>query len=229
MNMFPSKSIVIALLLLSAASGQAIASDFGGTAAAKDGDSLMVGTQEVRLFGIDAPEYKQTCSIRYSNWACGSDAASNLRGLVNGRSLQCSAVDRDVYGRTVAICHLGAMDIGSEMVRRGLATVLPNGASRYGDLEAASRAKRIGIWASTFEKPSEYRASHRRSDAVSNGSAAARPALPSRTQPGKGMWRNCADARAAGAAPVYRGTPGYNPNLDGDHDGIACEPYRQRR
>ena len=34
---------------------------------------------------------------------------------------------------------------------------------------------------------------------------------------------NCAAARAAGAAPVYAGDPGYSTNLDGDLDGIACE------
>jgi endonuclease YncB( thermonuclease family) len=41
-------------------------------------------------------------------------------------------------------------------------------------------------------------------------------------------YRNCAAARAAGAAPLYRGDPGYRPQLDGDDDGIACEPYRRR-
>lgn len=39
-------------------------------------------------------------------------------------------------------------------------------------------------------------------------------------------WRQCDDARAAGTAPVYRGEPGYRDGLDGDSDGIACEPYR---
>jgi len=41
-----------------------------------------------------------------------------------------------------------------------------------------------------------------------------------------GGFRNCAAARAAGAAPVRRGEPGYGPHLDRDGDGIACEPYR---
>jgi len=39
-------------------------------------------------------------------------------------------------------------------------------------------------------------------------------------------YRHCADARAAGAAPIYRGQPGYREELDADSDGIACEPYR---
>jgi len=41
-------------------------------------------------------------------------------------------------------------------------------------------------------------------------------------------FRNCAAARAAGAAPVYRGDPGYGAHLDRDGDGVGCEPYRGR-
>ncbi|WUD62700.1 excalibur calcium-binding domain-containing protein [Nocardia sp. NBC_00511] len=36
-------------------------------------------------------------------------------------------------------------------------------------------------------------------------------------------YKNCAAARAAGAAPILRGEPGYRPALDRDNDGIACE------
>jgi hypothetical protein len=39
-------------------------------------------------------------------------------------------------------------------------------------------------------------------------------------------YSGCSQARAAGAAPLYRGTPGYREGMDGDDDGIACEPYR---
>lgn len=36
-------------------------------------------------------------------------------------------------------------------------------------------------------------------------------------------FANCSAARAAGAAPVRRGDPGYAPHLDRDDDGIGCE------
>lgn len=36
-------------------------------------------------------------------------------------------------------------------------------------------------------------------------------------------YRNCSAARAAGAAPVYAGDPGYARRLDRDGDGIGCE------
>jgi excalibur calcium-binding domain-containing protein len=39
-------------------------------------------------------------------------------------------------------------------------------------------------------------------------------------------YPSCAAARAAGAAPIYAGRPGYRRGLDADGDGIACEPYR---
>jgi len=41
-------------------------------------------------------------------------------------------------------------------------------------------------------------------------------------------YSGCREARAAGAAPIYRGEPGYRPGMDGDNDGIACEPYHPR-
>jgi hypothetical protein len=39
-------------------------------------------------------------------------------------------------------------------------------------------------------------------------------------------WGGCDDARAAGTAPIYAGEPGYREGMDGDGDGVACEPYR---
>ena len=39
-------------------------------------------------------------------------------------------------------------------------------------------------------------------------------------------YPSCDYARGAGKAPIYRGQPGYRTELDGDGDGIACEPYR---
>ena len=38
-------------------------------------------------------------------------------------------------------------------------------------------------------------------------------------------YKNCDAARAAGAAPLHRGDPGYRSELDRDGDGVACEPY----
>ena len=55
---------------------------------------------------------------------------------------------------------------------------------------------------------------------------------PSRVAPlgasqGSDVFSNCAEARAADAAPVKRGEPGYGPHLDRDGDGVGCEPRRR--
>ena len=50
-----------------------------------------------------------------------------------------------------------------------------------------------------------------------------------RREPQRGdHWRGCDDARAVGTAPIYRDEPGYASTMDGDCDGIACEPRRDR-
>lgn len=50
--------------------------------------------------------------------------------------------------------------------------------------------------------------------------AARRPAASS---VGSTYFANCSAARAARAAPVLRGRPGYSRKLDRDGDGVGCE------
>ncbi|WP_199742362.1 excalibur calcium-binding domain-containing protein [Streptomyces triticirhizae] len=40
---------------------------------------------------------------------------------------------------------------------------------------------------------------------------------------GSVSYRNCSEVRAAGAAPIYAGQPGYGRHLDRDGDGVGCE------
>lgn len=61
--------------------------------------------------------------------------------------------------------------------------------------------------------------------APSSGAAVAPSAAPVApvTPDGAISYANCAAARAAGAAPLRVGDPGYSTKLDRDRDGIACE------
>ncbi|TFH51839.1 excalibur calcium-binding domain-containing protein [Actinomyces viscosus] len=52
------------------------------------------------------------------------------------------------------------------------------------------------------------------------GGAAAPAPVP---EPEITYYPICKKAKAAGAAPLYRGDPGYREELDRDRDGIACE------
>ncbi|SDB86226.1 Excalibur calcium-binding domain-containing protein [Sanguibacter gelidistatuariae] len=49
------------------------------------------------------------------------------------------------------------------------------------------------------------------------------PPAPAPEAPSDVYYKNCTAARDAGAAPVYRGDPGYGKHLDRDNDGIGCE------
>lgn len=56
--------------------------------------------------------------------------------------------------------------------------------------------------------------------AAQQAPAAPAPAAPA---PSSVQYANCTAARAAGAAPIYAGTPGYGKHLDRDGDGIGCD------
>src|SRR5262245_41938746 len=73
-----------------------------------DGDSFRRGEVEIRLYGIDAPEYRQTCRDENGrDWNCGREAARALRDLVSRRTVECTGFDADRYGRLVSRCTVG--------------------------------------------------------------------------------------------------------------------------
>ncbi len=53
------------------------------------------------------------------------------------------------------------------------------------------------------------------------GTVTPTPTTP--TSPGNVYYKNCDAVRAAGAAPLYKGQPGYSTSLDRDRNGVACE------
>ena len=79
----------------------------------------------------------------------------------------------------------------------------------------------------TNRKTGDYHC-HRSSTPSSIPPKSYAPTHGANVRPGGRAFANCAEARAAGAAPVRRGDPGYGPRLDRDNDGIGCEPYRGR-
>lgn len=223
--------LLMALLTSALLASPAHSQVFIGKPIAVDGDTLAVGDSRIRLFGVDAVEKAQTCKRGAEEWACGHDAMTLLATLLPNENLSCRQEDVDVYGRTVAVCRAGWTDLGLAMIEGGYAIALPNAPESYQVAEAESRAKRIGIWASQFAMPTDYRALHPRNDAAPSSrperrdNRTAQIIAPRRVA---GGFPNCAAALAAGAAPFYRGQPGYRPDWDGDGDGIACEPHRRR-
>lgn len=229
--------LLLSFLAISSPAGEAQAQIIYGNPRAVDGDTLDFGGGRVRLFGIDAPEAAQTCHREAEDWACGEDAKALLESLIAGQRVNCEQRDIDRFGRPVAICSVGRLDLADAIARAGLAVALEQFASDYVSAADQARQLRIGIWAGTFQTPAEFRASDpaTRAEVAEFERNFARErrqqTLPARSSgPAKSgtYFRNCNEARAAGAAPLRIGQPGYRPEMDGDKDGIACEPYRRR-
>lgn len=124
-----------------------------------DGDSLLARANnqeiEIRLFGIDAPEHKQTYSRQ---------ARSAAERLLNHQSIYVKAIDRDRYGRVVAIVHVVGHEpaVNTQLVEQGAAWVY----RRYTDdkvlieKERSARQAGRGLWSQPPEQripPWEWR------------------------------------------------------------------------
>jgi len=125
-----------------------------------DGDTFETDSERVRLFGIDAPE---------SDQPGGAQATAALRGFIGKVDPRCTEVDRDRYGRMVALCSVGGVDLSLAMVRAGYAVAWcyylrkrrPDLLSRFRAAESAARQAKLGIWQSNFAPWRDWRCSSR--------------------------------------------------------------------
>ncbi|RUT96972.1 thermonuclease family protein [Mesorhizobium sp. USDA-HM6] len=127
-----------------------------GTAIVNDGDSLTLGTERIRMRGIDALEYTQTCRKEGADYPCGKLARQSLVRLIANRPVSCSGWQRDRYGRLLGDCKAGGTDLNRAQVQAGWAVA-------FGDFEteeAVARVAKVGIWAGSFEEPQDWRDSH---------------------------------------------------------------------
>lgn len=123
-----------------------------------DGDSIRLGGRSIRLDGIDAPEWDQTClDANGRSWRCGRAASRALRDRTRGQTVSCQPRALDRYGRTIAVCALAdGSDLNGWLVRHGWA--IASGFSRtYAAEESEAKAARRGIWEGTFDTPADWR------------------------------------------------------------------------
>lgn len=150
--------VLVLLFATAAAAAEAIA----GPARVVDGDTIVVAEVRVRIFGIDAPESRQSCTAGDGHdYFCGRVAASALAEKIAGRPVTCRPRTTDRYGRTVAVCFdAGDEDLGAWMVRAGVAIAYRKYSTAYVDDEDTARRARRGLWAGEFVEPSKWRAAH---------------------------------------------------------------------
>jgi endonuclease YncB( thermonuclease family) len=89
-------------------------------------------------------------------------AATRLQALTAGRSIVCQEKDRDRYGRIVAICQASGEDLGTIMVREGLAWAFVRYSTDYVGQEGKAKADRLGVHAHGCMPAWEWRAAKAR-------------------------------------------------------------------
>lgn len=131
-----------------------------------DGDTIIVAGVRIRLYGIDAPEGDQRCLDGMGQvFKCGSLATDALGDIIAGEPVSCTPVDRDIYGRTVAVCSARERDLGEEMVLLGFAVDFKRySRGRYDAAEREAKAARRGLWAGYWQRPEDWRRDHRRNE-----------------------------------------------------------------
>lgn len=215
-----------AAVAASAASGDGTTS---GTMVTRviDGDTFVVaGGTEVRVLGIDSCE---------APTAGGKRATRAAEDAILGQAVRLTTepgVDRDRYGRQLRYVSYSGGDFAEMMVRADHTAIYTKGRN---DASAAVQARlrsldgngrTCGAAATSTTKQA--------APVVGNPSPKPQPKPKASPQPqprpvaaapapAAGSFKNCKEAKAAGAAPLYRGQPGYSSKLDGDSDGVACE------
>ena len=198
-----------------------------------DGDTFRLASgDEVRVLGIDSCEAATPGGQR-------ATAAARARLLSAPVTLTAEpGVDRDRYGRMLRYVGAGGADFASSMVTQdhtaiytrgrndastavqstlrrldtdgrtcGTATPTSTPADHHGDAHPGRR-----------RRPPAHAAPGRPAHRAAGGSGSS-----GGSSGGGGYYANCSAARAAGAAPLRAGAPGYRAALDRDKDGVACE------
>lgn len=129
-----------------------------GLARVVNGDTLWIGETEVRLWGIDAPELKQTCRTNKGReQRCGELARQSLERIVRGQTVTCKGDQRDGSGRLLAVCQVGPFDVNEQMVADGWALADRKNSQAYVRAESFAKARKEGLWRGTFQAPWAWR------------------------------------------------------------------------
>lgn len=100
------------------------------------------GGVNYRLWGIYAPEMKQSCP---DGWPAGLLATTCLFKLTRGQPITGQEKDRDRYGRVIAVCRVSGEDLAAILVREGFASAFVRHGQDCLDEEAMAKRDGVGV------------------------------------------------------------------------------------
>ena len=117
-----------------------------GKAYVTDGDGIRIAREEVRLAGLDAPEWDQKAKHRDGYWfSHGKRVKSALIQEIGGKHVRVSVESTDKFGRLLGTVTYNGRDIGEWLVREGHAIAAYS--DRYVHVEREAREAKRGMWA----------------------------------------------------------------------------------
>jgi endonuclease YncB( thermonuclease family) len=157
----PLRKTVAVLTALLALAGPAAAQGdppIVGPAMVVDSDGLRIGGTTIMLWGVESVERPQTCGIGGVAWECFPAAVRALETIVGVSDVSCQPVGRpDGYGRVLAVCMAGDVNVNEALVRAGFALAKRDETLDYVAAEDAAKAERIGLWQGEFVSPHDFR------------------------------------------------------------------------
>lgn len=140
------------------------AENVAGTPRVIDGDTLDVAGVRVQLFGIDAPEPRQSCRNQARRYPCGAVATAALKDLTAGLAVVCKPEGAATGGELSATCFAEGYDVNENMVYTGWALADRSASTRYVATEEAARLAGRGLWRGDFVPPWAWRRGERLSE-----------------------------------------------------------------
>jgi len=109
---------------------------FSGYAHVIDGDTIKIRGMKIRLAGINAPELDRPYGVK---------SKYEMVNIVKGKKVYVVPDGTTSFDRIVATCYIdGDLDIGAELIRRGLALDIPSfTGGKYTHLETKEARRRI--------------------------------------------------------------------------------------
>lgn len=140
--------------------------EISGNAQIIDGDTIKINSKKIRLYGIDAPEFKQKCKKPYltiifftftKDYPCGKISTQKLQKKINNKVITCKILDIDRYKRLIGECYKRNLNLNSWLVSNGYAVAYRKYSKKYISNEINAKNEKKGLWQGKFEMPWDFR------------------------------------------------------------------------
>lgn len=134
---------------------------YQGRVRVTDGDTLQMGRDALRIWGVDAPEAEQVCLQDGQAFRCGDVVKRELQRFIGRSTARCEYRDWNegqlgLYKpRAVVQCYVRGVDLGDWLVSRGLAA--PSYVSVYMNPGRLACNYRLGLWTGAWANPADWR------------------------------------------------------------------------